>query len=147
MPAQRQHLAVLYGKFVFAETPAKELVYHFKGLCVAHDSGLGVCAYKLIYVCGVIRLHMVYYQVIRLPAPEDVFQVCKPFLSKIGAYRVHHGDLFVNYHIGVVCHALRHDILPLKQVYIMIVYADITDIVCHIHALFSFRPYFYLILP
>ena len=99
MPAQRQRIAVLYCELVFAETPAKELVYHFKGLCVAHDSGLGVCAYKLIYVCGVIRLHVVYYQVVRLPARKDVFQVCKPFLSKIGAYRVHHGDLFVNYHV------------------------------------------------
>ena len=134
MPAQRQRIAVLYGELVFAEATAEELVYHFKGLCVAHDSGLGVCAYKLIYVCGVIRLHVVYYQIIRLPARENVFQVCKPFLSKIGAYRVHHGDLFVNYHIGVVCHALRHDILPLKQVYIMIVYADITDIVCYSHS-------------
>ena len=99
MPAQRQRIAVLYCELVFAETPAKELVYHFEGLCVAHDGSLRVCAYKLIYVCRVIRLHVVYYQIIRLPAREDVFQVCKPFLSKIGAYRVHHGDLFVNYHV------------------------------------------------
>ena len=136
MPAQRQHLAVLYGKFVFAETPAKELVYHFKGLCVAHYRGLGICIYKLIYICRVIRLHMVYYQIIRLPAREGVFQLGEPLLTKMGVYRVHYSDLFVSYHIGVVGHALGDCIQPLKQIDTVIVYANIADIVSYSHSCF-----------
>ncbi len=48
-------------------------------------------------------------------------------------HRVEDGDLFVQHHIGVVGHTVWHQILALEQVNLMVVYADILDILGDFH--------------
>ena len=38
-------------------------------------------------------------------------------------------DLLIHDHIRVICHSVRNDILPFKQIDLMIVYANIANII------------------
>ena len=45
----------------------------------------------------------------------NFLDIIKPFVSKICNYRIHNRNFFVQDHIGVVGHAVRHFVLALKR--------------------------------
>ena len=57
----------------------------------------------------------------------------RPGVREMPVRGIRHRDLFVQNHIGIVCHALRHDVHPLKQVDLMIVHPDIPDVLCYLN--------------
>ena len=59
-------------------------------------------------------------------------------MLKMPVHRVHHGDLIVQDHIGIIGHSVGDGILALKQVYLMIVYACVANIVRNGHKLLPF---------
>ena len=80
-----------------------------------------------------IRLHMLYNQIIRLPAAKYGRYVIQPFMRKIAVNRIHHRNLLIQNHIGIVSHAIWHHILPFKQIHFMVVHTHITDVLCNLH--------------
>ena len=84
-----------------------------------------------------VRLHMLHYKIVRLPAAKRGVKVVKPFLCKMSVHRVHNGNMLVHYSIGVVAHSVRDYVLAFKQVNIMVVHADIDYIVGDVQHIFS----------
>ena len=91
-----------------------------------------------------IRLHMLNHDVIRCPACKLRFQLCKPFICKILIHRIHNGNFLIHDHIRIICHAIWHNILSLKQIDLMVIHTDILNIICNCHFFFLLPLYFYL---
>ena len=84
----------------------------------------------------VVGLHMVYDQIVRRAAGERGGEVGEPLLGEVPVHRVHHGDLLIEDHIGIVRHAVGHVVNTLKKVDLVVVYADVANILRHIHWIF-----------
>ena len=74
-----------------------------------------------------VGLHVLDHQVIRLTARQGFVDVFEPLGSLLLVDGVHDGHLLVQNHIGVVAHAVGHDVLSLKEVYLVVVGADVDD--------------------
>ena len=46
-------------------------------------------------------------------------------------YGIHYGNLLVQDHISIVCHAVGNNVLPLKKVNFPVVDTDVADVLCH----------------
>ena len=66
--SERERPAVFNGELVFAKPDAEEIINHGKRLCVCNDGCVGIGAEELRNAGGMIRLHMVNDEVIRLAA-------------------------------------------------------------------------------
>ena len=85
---------------------------------------------------------MLHDQVVRRTSLQRLGKILQPLRAKALVYRVHDGDLLVQNDIGIVGHPVRDDVLPLEQVDLAVVYADVADVVCDVHRLFSFPVFF-----
>ena len=130
---QLQLVAVLDDQLFHSGIQVKELSHEGKGLCVAHDSGVGVGGQEIHDIGGVVGLHVLHDQIIRFSAAQDFLYVAQPFIGKSGVHSIHDDDLLVQDHVGIVGHAEGNHILTLEQVDIMIVDADIFDRICDLH--------------
>ena len=133
MSAQLQCVAFLYHDLSVLKGGAEEVLHHGKRLGGGHDNSLGEVGHKVLDVGGVIGLHMLYDKVIGLFAVENVVQIVQPFLSKSAVNGIHYRDLIVHNDIGIVRHTVRNDILTLKKIDLVVVYADIADVFCYVH--------------
>ena len=84
-------------------------------------------------VCGMVRFHMLYDQIIRFPVTQNLLNIIQPFVGKIGIYGIHNCNFFVQDHIGVIGHAVWHFVLAFKKVNLMIINAYIFDSICDFH--------------
>ena len=112
---------------------AEEVPHHGERLGGRNDGGIRIGAHELGDIRRVIRLHVLYDQIIRLPAAKHTSKVVQPFMGEVSVHRVHDGDLFVKDHIGIVCHSVGNHILTLKEVNLMIIDTDITNVICNFH--------------
>ena len=115
----------------------EEGAHHREGLGRGDDGGLREGLHEVADIGGVVRLHMLHHQIVRLPALEHILDIVQPLVGEVFVHRIHDGDLFVQDHIGIVAHAIGHPVLPLEQVHLMVVDAYITDIVGNSHSRFS----------
>ena len=136
--AQGQGGAFAHHDSTVSVVIAEELLHHVEGLGGGHHCCVGVDLQKIGDVGGMVRLHMLYHQVVRLTAGQRVLNIVQPLVGEIAVHRVHNGDLLVQNDVGVVSHAARHHILALEQVYLMIVDTHIADILGNGHSHFSF---------
>ena len=65
--------------------------------------------------------------------PQGGGEIIQPGVGEALSHRVHDGDLFIQNDIGIVGHAQGHDVLPLEQVDLMVVDADIADVLADLH--------------
>ena len=84
-----------------------------------------------------IRLHVLHHQIVRLAALQRGGQIGQPLVHKVDLAGVHDSDLLVHDDIGVVGHAVGHNVLPLKQIHLMVIDTNITDILRNVH---SYQP-------
>ena len=95
---------------------------------------MGICIKECVDVGGVIRLHVLHDEVIRLPAVQRGFQIIQPLFGEILIHRVHNGDLFIQNDIRIVSHAVGDGVLSLKQVDFMVIYTNVANIVGNGHS-------------
>ena len=146
--AQGQGCPVLHGELLHLRGIGEELTQHDKGLGISHHRSLGITLHKGQDVGGMIRLHVLHHQIVRLPAIQHSGDVTQPFLPKTGIHRVHHGDLLIQNHIGIVSHAIGHHILALEQVNLVVIHAHIADIIGnHRNFLLYFSDTYYIENP
>ena len=126
--AQFEGAAVLGHDAVFHEIGAEEVVHHGEGLGGGHHGGVGVGLEEAVDVGGVVRLHVLDDEIVRLAASEGALQVVQPLVGEMLVHGVHDGHLFIQDNIGVVAHAVGHLILALEQVHLMVVDAYVQDI-------------------
>ena len=119
---------------------AGKVLHHGEGLGRRHDLRFRILLRESFDAGGMVRLHVVHDQVVRLPARQRSFQVFQPGAGEVPVRGIHDRNLFIQDHIGIVGHAFRHDVHSLKQVDFVIVHADIINVLCNAaHVRFSFR--------
>ncbi|CCZ94353.1 unknown [Corallococcus sp. CAG:1435] len=130
--AQAQHLVVLY--FLPVETQTAEVVVeHGKRLAVGHHRGVGERFQKVDNVCRMVRFHVLYHQVVGRASLQLSAQIFQPFVAEIFLDRVHHGNFFINYYIGIVRHALWHFVHAFKHIQVVVVDAHISYVFGYFH--------------
>ena len=73
-------------------------------------------------------------QVVRLAALQDGLDVIQPLVGEVLVHGVHDGDLLVDDGIGIVGHAVGYDVLTLEEVHLVVVNADLLDVVGDMHS-------------
>ena len=131
MLSEGQALAVADSLPLYRIRQVKELVHHNETLFIRNDSGVRINVQEILDVGGVVRLHVLDDQVIRFFSVKDIRQVVQPLVGEADIHRIHDGDLLIHDHIGVISHAVRYDVLPLEKIYVMIIDAYISDIICN----------------
>ena len=86
---------------------AIELPEHPQRLGTAHNLGVRVPAQHLVNQRAVIRLHMLYNQIIQLAPAERMGNILKELAADGIVHRVKQHGLFVQQHIAVVRHPAR----------------------------------------
>ena len=115
----------------------EEAVHHCKCLCCGHDCRVRIGLQEVLDICGVIRLHVLDDQIVRLPAAENGGDVVQPFMGKMNVNCIHNGCFLVHDHIGIIGHSIGNHILAFKKVYLMVVYTHIFDRISNSIHMFS----------
>ena len=76
-----------------------------------------------------VGLHVLHDKIIGRATVQSDRDVFKPLGAEGSIDGIHHRDFFVDNDVRVVCHAVFHDVLPLKQVKVSIVHTDVFYIV------------------
>ena len=137
--------AFAYNYLLFSKICAEEVFHHIESLGRGNDFCLRICLYKIVDICRVVRLHVLYYEIIRCLAAKSFAYIIEPLLFEAGIDCIHNRSFFINDCIGIICHAVWHDVLSFKKVYFMVVNADINDVVCNFHIRFPFFVLYYII--
>ena len=124
-----QCAAVLNHHLLILEAGAEELCHHGKCLGVANHLCIRIGVHKILYVGGVVRLHVLHYQVVGALASKGLGQVVQPVVGKVDIHGVHHRDFIVKDDIGIVCHSVRYIILTFEEVNLMVIDTHIDDAV------------------
>ena len=140
--AQGKSVALCHGDAALGTVGAEELLHHDEGLAGGDDGGLRIEPEEIGNVGRMVRLHVLHDQIVRPSAAENGFQIVQPFVGETGVHRVHDGDLLVQNDVGIVGHAVGHRVLALEQVHLMVVYADIKNVVGNAHWLIPPKLFF-----
>jgi len=82
----------------------------------------------------VIGLHVMDNQVVGRTAIEHGLEVAEPFVDKASVDRIGDSDFIAQDNVAVVCHTvLGHVVLALEQVNVVIVDANVADILGDLH--------------
>ena len=133
MLAQIQGIALAHHHAAVNVVRAVEILHHGKGLGRGNHGGTGIDLQKSGDVGGVIRLHVVHHQIVRLAAAQSSFDIAQPLVAEALVHRVHDGNFLIDDGIGIVGHSVGHHILPLKQVDLMVIDTDVTNVFCNVH--------------
>ena len=135
--AEREHVSVPDDYASVREVRAEEVLHHLKRLCRCHNRRAFINLQEVCNVGGMVRLHVLNDEIIRLAISKCLFDVVEPLVRKPCFDRVDDGNLFVKYDVRIVCHAVRHVVHAFKKVYLMVVYTDVFDVAHIFHNLFS----------
>lgn len=80
-----------------------------------------------------IQLHVLHDQVIGLSFADRIREVLKPGIPEPRIHRIEHGNFLIQYDVRIVRHTILYDILPLKQIDVVVIHTDITDIFRDFH--------------
>ena len=132
--AQAQAVHFAHHQTTLGIIVAEELAHHGESLGRSHHRGLGVGLEEYGHIGSVVKFHVLHNEVIRLAAVQHLLQIVQPLVGEILIHRVHDGDLLVQDHIRIVGHAVGDHILALKQINLMVVDADVSNIVGNKHS-------------
>ncbi len=107
----------------------EELLHHDKRLGGRYDGGILIYVHEIGNISRMVRLHVLYDQIIGLAGTCSSFDVIQPFVGKTCIDRVHDGYLLIQDYIGIIGHAVLYHILSLEQVYGVVIDADIFNII------------------
>ena len=129
-----QAVTVGYDMFLsFQVHSTEEVLHHGESFSIGNNGCIRICFHKVLNICGVVRLHMLNYQIIRFRAIQNFCYFSQPFFCEVGVYCVHNCDLLIFDHVGVIGHSVWYYVLSLKQVYLMVIYTYIINIISDFH--------------
>ena len=140
MLAEGKASAVIYNNFLAFQIQIEEVLHHAECFFVGNNCGVRVSFHEVCDVGCVVRFHVLDNKIIRFAITQNLLDVIKPFVGKIGIYCIHDSSFFVQDHVGVVGHTVWNFVLAFEKVNLVIVYAYIFDSICDFHEqyLFSF---------
>ena len=129
-----EHVALLHHLARRRHGGTEELLHELERLDGGDDRRGRILREEAVDVRRVVRLHVLHHEVVGRAAGERRLDVGEPGVAEALIHRVHHGDLPVDDHVAVVGHAARDDVLSLEEVDVVVVHADVLDVVadCHI---------------
>ena len=127
--AQCQHIAFLDSQCVLGIGVIEG--QHLERRSAGYHGDVRVLIQHGLHAGGVVGFYVVHHQIVRLPAVQCGLQIGKELALLAVIHRVHHSDLFIQNDIGIVGDAVGDRVLPLKEVNVPVVDADITDILCN----------------
>ena len=133
MSTQFQSAALTHYNAAIGKIGSKELIHHGKGLSRSYDLYIGIYFHEVEDVRRMIRLHVLYDQIIGLTTFQYILHIIQPLMTKMNIYGIHDGDLFIHDHIRIVCHSIGHHILTFEQIYLMIINTYVTNISSNFH--------------
>ena len=133
MLSEAERIVLLDDDAAVSVIAAEKVLHHLERLCGCHNSCIRIEVQEVCDICGVIGLHVLHNEIIRLSAVQRSSKVIEPLMRKIAVNGIHDGNLLIHDDIRIIRHAVRDVILPLKQIDLMVVDADIADVGCNIH--------------
>ena len=134
MSAKIKLTALLDNNAATRKIGAKVVLHHLESHGRGNNPSLGIAVHESSDACGVIGLHMVNDQVVGRATVERSLEVAQPLINKMSVDGIGNSHFIGKNHITVVRHAVfTHVILTLKQVDVMIVDADVADILGNLH--------------
>ena len=130
--AKGQGIVFLYGHGAGGQSGVHELGQHGQGFGGHHQLHFGVLVRHGLDAAAVVGLQMGDHQIIRRFAVQGCFHVGKPFIGFPRVHGIHHGDFIIKNDIGIVRYA-RNFVLPLKQVNVPVVHANVFYAVGNLH--------------
>ncbi len=130
---QCQRIALFHDHAAVGIVRAKKLLHHDEGFGRGYYNCIREGFHEYSDVGRVVRLHVLYDQIVWTAAVQLGTQAGHPFLAKAAVHRIHDGNFVVADHVRIIGHAVGNHVLPLKQVNVVIVDADVTDIVGNKH--------------
>ena len=103
-------------------------VRHAERLRGRDDLRLGIGGHERRDVRRVVWLHVLDDEVVGLPRAKDIREVGEPFPAEVLVNRVEDGHLLVQDNVGIVGHPVRHGVLPLEQVDLVVVDANVPNV-------------------
>ena len=97
--AEVEYVALFDFQLGKLEFIPEELRDHDERLCVTHHRCGGVSANEILYVRGVVRLHVLYHEIVGFAPAESLFEVVQPLVEKVFIHGVHDRYLFVFYQV------------------------------------------------
>ena len=107
---------------------AEELFHHDKRLRCRHNARVRILGGEAGDVGGVVRLHVLHDEVIRLTVAQHLLHILQPFVAEARIHRIHHSDVIVQNHIRIIRHSVFDNVLTFEQVDVVVVHADIGNI-------------------
>ena len=134
MTTQVEHVALFDDHLTLGVVGAKVVDHHAEGAHAGHNLCLGVALHKGGDASRVIGLHVMDNQVVGRTSIEHGLEVAEPLVNKTTIDRIGDSDLFAQDNVAVVCHTvLGHIVLALEQVNVVIVDANVADILGDLH--------------
>ena len=131
-------VALFHQDGAFGEIAAQELLHHGLDLGVADDLCLGIAAEQQLLGGGVVRLHVLYHQIIQGPAVQGMGHIFQEDAVHGLVHRIEQDGFLVQQEIGVVGDAVGHAIDALEAGETPIVRADPDQILgnfsCAVHS-------------
>ena len=112
---------------------------HGKGLGIADQGSVRILVQKGLYAGGMIRFNMGNDQIIRRSACKSPLEILEERQSLSVIDGVHNGDLLIRDQIGIVGNSVWNGVLPFKQIDVMVIGANIKNILCDFQSKHSFR--------
>ena len=120
-PDELQHMAAKIQRVTFLDhhpailvRRAVEVLHHIECLSRSDNLSCRVCVHETCDVCGMIGFHMLDDQKIGRAAVKHRSHIGHPFLTECRIDRIHDRDALAADDVGVVSHAIRHDVLPFE---------------------------------
>ena len=134
MATQVEHVALFDDHLTLGVVGTKVVDHHAEGAHAGYNLCLGVALHKGGDASRVIGLHVMDKQVVGRTSIERGLEVAEPLVNKTTIDRIGDSDLFAQDNVAVVCHTvLGHIVLALEQVNVVIVDANVADILGDLH--------------
>ena len=95
-------------------TPRKEVADHVESLCSSDYGSVRIYLQEIGDVGSVVRLHVLNDQVIRCCSIQYICNILQPLIAKSCIHCIHNRNFLIIDHIGIVSHAIRHNIVTLE---------------------------------
>ena len=131
MPTGRKRIHFLDKLHAAVDVECEEVLHHGVRLGVADDSHLRVAQDKFTDGRGMVGFHVLYDEVIQLPAGEYMLNVFKVQTADRFIHGVDQDGFFVKQQIRIVTHAVREWVGVFKQIQPPLTCADPVEILGH----------------
>ena len=85
---QIKDIALLYQIVILCNIQMVELGKELERIFVSHDFNIGKTPDQLLYICAMVRFHMVHHQIVQFPSTEGVGYILEELGCNCGVHSI-----------------------------------------------------------